>query len=146
MSPGPNRPNTPSGVVALAADILEPSEETHKMDNLDNKAKTSGTGAGLNRRDVMVTAAVAAVVAGSSTVVAEPAPAANFGAPLVELHVPAGVLTVEQRGAMIKGVTEVVVEALGQPVGPTKRLFVEIIETAEGGYGVNGQAFVPRPR
>jgi phenylpyruvate tautomerase PptA (4-oxalocrotonate tautomerase family) len=116
------------------------------MDNLDNKAKTSGTGAGLNRRDVMVTAAVAAVAAGSSTVVAEPAPAANFGAPLVELHVPAGVLTVEQRGAMIKGVTEVVVEALGQPVGPTKRLFVEIIETAEGGYGVNGQAFVPRPR
>jgi 4-oxalocrotonate tautomerase len=116
------------------------------MNNLDNKAKTSGAGAGLNRRDVIVTAAVAAAVAGSSTAVAEPAPAGNFGAPLVELHVPAGVLTVEQRGAMIKGVTEVVAEALGQPLDQTRRLFVEIIETAEGGYGVNGQAFLPRPR
>jgi 4-oxalocrotonate tautomerase len=65
---------------------------------------------------------------------------------LVELHVPAGILTVEQRGAMIKGITEVIVEALGQPLDPGKRLFVEIFETAEGGYGVNGQAFLPRPK
>jgi hypothetical protein len=27
-----------------------------------------------------------------------------------------------------------------------KRLFVQIFETAEGGFGVNGQVFVPRSR
>ena len=101
---------------------------------------------GLSRRDVLVAAAASAGVVASPSVAAEAAPASSFGAPLVELHVPAGILTLEQRGAMIKGITEVIVEALGQPVGPTNRLFVEIIETAEGGYGVNGQAFVPRPR
>jgi len=111
------------------------------------KAKMLGTGAGLSRRDVLMTAAAAAgAVAGPFTVVAEAASAASFGAPLVELHVPAGILTLEQRAAMIKGITEIIVEALGQPLDPTKRLFVEILETAEGGYGVNGQAFLPRSK
>ena len=114
---------------------------------LDKNAKMPSIGAGLSRRDVLATAAGAAgAVAGPSAAVAEAARAASFGAPLVELHVPAGVLTVEQRGAMIKGVTEVILEAWGQPLDPTKRLFVEILETAEGGYGVNGQAFLPRPK
>ena len=117
------------------------------MNRLNKKAKTLGIGAGLSRRDVMVTAAAAAgALTGPSTIVAEAASVASFGAPLVELHVPAGILTIEQRGAMIKGVTEVIVEALGQPLDPAKRLFVEILETAEGGYGVNGQAFLPRPK
>jgi 4-oxalocrotonate tautomerase len=116
------------------------------MDSLDSKAKMRGIGAGLSRRDVMVTAAAAGALTGASTVVAAAAPAASFGAPLVELHVPAGILTVEQRAAMITGVTEVIVEALGQPLDPTKRLLVEILETAEGGYGVNGQAFLPRAK
>ena len=116
------------------------------MDSLDKKAKMLGIGAGLSRRDVMVTAAAAGALTGPSTVVAAAAPTASFGAPLVELHVPAGILTLEQRAAMISGVTEVIVEALGQPLDPTKRLFVEILETAEGGYGVNGQAFLPRPK
>ena len=117
------------------------------MNSFDKEAKIRGIGAGLSRREVMVTVAAAAgAVAGPSTVVAEAASAPSFGAPLVELHVPAGILTIEQRGAMIKGVTEVIVEALGQPLDPAKRLFVEIFETAEGGYGVNGQAFLPRPK
>ena len=47
---------------------------------------------------------------------------------------------------MIKGITEVIVAALGQPLDPAKRLFVEIFETAEGGYGVDGQVFLPRPK
>ena len=117
------------------------------MNLLDKNAKMPRIGAGLRRRDVLVTAAGAAgAVAGPSAAVAEAAGPASFGAPLVELHVPAGVLTVEQRGAMIMGVTEVILEAWGQPLDPTKRLFVEILETAEGGYGVNGQAFLPRPK
>ena len=117
------------------------------MSGLDRNAKMPSFETGLSRRDVLVAAAVGAGgVAGPSAVAAETAPASSFGAPLVELHVPAGILTVEQRGAMIKGITEVIVEALGQPLDPAKRLFVEIFETAEGGYGVNGQAFLPRPK
>jgi len=116
------------------------------MSGLDRNAKISGFETGLSRRDVLAAAAAGAAVVASPPVAAETAPASSFGAPLVELHVPAGVLTVEQRGAMIKGVTEVIVEALGQPLDPAKRLFVEIFETTEGGYGVNGQAFLPRPK
>ena len=100
----------------------------------------------LSRRDVLVAAGAGAGVVANPSVAAAAAPASSFGAPLVELHVPAGILTVEQRGAMIKGITEVIVEALGQPLEPAKRLFVEIFETAEGGYGVNGQAFLPQPK
>ena len=91
-------------------------------------------------------AAVGAAMVASPSIAAAAAPESSFGAPLVELHVPAGILTVEQRGAMIKGITEVIVEALGQPLDPAKRLFVEIFEASEGGYGVNGQAFLPRPK
>ena len=117
------------------------------MSGLDRNEKMPNFETGLSRRDVLMAAAVGAGgVAGPSAVSAEAVPAASFGAPLVELHVPAGILTVEQRGAMIKGVTDVIVEAFGQPLDPAKRLFVEIFETAEGGYGVNGQAFLPRPK
>ena len=117
------------------------------MSGLDRNGKMPSFETGLSRRDVFVAAAVGAGgMAGPSVVAAEAVPAASFGAPLVELHVPAGILTLEQRAAMISGVTEVIVEALGQPLDPTKRLFVEILETAEGGYGVNGQAFLPRPK
>ena len=111
---------------------------------MDRNVKMPCIGAGLRRRDVLVTAAGA--VAAPSVANAEAVQVPSFGAPLVELHVPAGVLTVEQRGAMIKGVTEVILEAWGQPLDPAKKVFVEILETAEGGYGVNGQAFLPRPK
>jgi hypothetical protein len=36
----------------------------------------------------------------------------------------------------------VVLGALKQPRDPAKRLFMTIIETAEGGFGVNGKVFV----
>jgi phenylpyruvate tautomerase PptA (4-oxalocrotonate tautomerase family) len=99
---------------------------------------------GVSRREILATATVAAgVLAGGGETVAQTIPS-GFGAPLVELHVPAGILSLEQREAMIKGVTDVVLTALHQPLDPAKRLFVEILETAEGGYGVNGHAFVPR--
>ena len=99
---------------------------------------------GLNRRAVLMTAAVAAsAVAGVSPVLAETGSAANFGAPLVEVYVPAGVLTLEQKAAMIKGVTDVVLKAT-KLSDPARKSFVQILETADGGFGVNGQVFVPR--
>jgi len=115
------------------------------MSGLDINATIPSFESGLSRRDVLVAAAAGSGVLATPSVAAEAAPVSSFGAPLVELHVPAGILTVEQRGAMIKGITEVIVEALGQPLDPAKRLFVEIFETAEGGYGVNGQAFLSHP-
>jgi|SRR6266567_7596205 len=100
---------------------------------------------GLSRRTVLMTATVAAgALAGVSSVSAETASTTSFGAPLVELQVPAGVLTLEQRSALIKGITDVVLRATKQAPDPAKRLFVQIFETAEGGFGVNGQVFVPR--
>ena len=116
------------------------------MSGLDKNAKMPSFEIGLSRRDVLAAAAVGTGVVASPSVAAAAAPASSFGAPLVELHVPAGILTVEQRGAMIKGITEVIVEALGHPLDPAKRLFVEIFETSGGGYGINGQAFLPQPK
>jgi 4-oxalocrotonate tautomerase len=101
----------------------------------------------LNRRAVIMTAAVAAgAAAGVSPVLAQATPSASFGAPLVELQVPPGVLTLEQKAAMIKGITEVVLNAMKLTPGPTQVSFVQVIETAQGGFGVNGQVFVPRPK
>jgi len=54
----------------------------------------------------------------------------------VELYVPAGGLTLEQRSALIKGITDVVLGVIKLPADPARRLYVEIIETAEGGFGV----------
>jgi phenylpyruvate tautomerase PptA (4-oxalocrotonate tautomerase family) len=102
---------------------------------------------GLNRRAVLMTAAIAATAAaGISPATAETTAAATFGAPLVELQVPPGVLTLEQKAAMIKGITDVVLNATKLTPGPTTVSFVQIIETAQGGFGVNGQVFVPRPK
>ena len=79
-----------------------------------------------------MTATIAASASASApSVLAETVPAGNFGAPLVEVHVPAGVLTLEQKSAMIKGITDVVLGATKQPPDPAKRLFVQIFETAE---------------
>jgi phenylpyruvate tautomerase PptA (4-oxalocrotonate tautomerase family) len=118
------------------------------MDMIDRPAADSQDGgAGLNRRAVLMTAAIAAsAAAGVSPSLADTVAPANFGAPLVELQVPAGVLTLEQKAAMIKGITDVVLKATGLPPDPAKKSFVQIFETAEGGFGVNGQVFVPRAR
>ena len=100
---------------------------------------------GLSRRDVLLTATIAAgALAGESSVRAETASATSFGAPLVEVHVPAGILTLEQKRAMIRGITDVIHGAIKQPADPPKGLFVQIFETTDGGFGVDGQVFVPR--
>jgi phenylpyruvate tautomerase PptA (4-oxalocrotonate tautomerase family) len=121
------------------------------IDRPDNTVPSSGSGGGLNRRAILVSAAVAAGASaaiaasvGVSPTLAETAAAANFGAPLVDVQVPAGVLTLEQKAAMIKGITDVVLKATRLPPDPARKSFVQIFETAEGGFGVNGQVFVPR--
>jgi phenylpyruvate tautomerase PptA (4-oxalocrotonate tautomerase family) len=117
------------------------------INGLSDDPLAQASGGGLNRRAVLITAAVAAGAAvGVSTAVADTAPAATFGAPLVELQVPAGVLTVEQKAAMIKGITDVVLRATKQPADPGRKSFVQIFETADGGFGVNGQVFIPRAK
>jgi phenylpyruvate tautomerase PptA (4-oxalocrotonate tautomerase family) len=89
-----------------------------------------------------MTAAAAGAAAGVKAVRAQAASAAGYGAPVVELYVPAGALTIEQKGALVEGFTNVVLGALKRPRDPAKRLFMTIIETAEGGFGVNGKVFV----
>jgi 4-oxalocrotonate tautomerase len=103
---------------------------------------------GLSRRAILLmTATVAAgAVTGMSGALAQTAPAASFGAPVVELYVPAGLLTLEQKSAMVEGLTDVVLGAMKLPPDPARRLFVAIMETAEGGFGVNGQVFIPPPK
>jgi phenylpyruvate tautomerase PptA (4-oxalocrotonate tautomerase family) len=109
----------------------------------NNDALSPESAGGLNRRAVLMTAAVAAsAVAGVSPALADTG-SANFGAPLVEVYVPTGVLTLEQKAAMIKGVTDVVLKAT-KLSDPARKSFVQILETADGGFGVNGQVFVPR--
>ena len=118
------------------------------IENRSNrKAKLPDGADGLSRRGVLMTATAAAgALAGAPSVLADTATVGNFGAPLVELHVPVGVLTLEQKSAMIKGVTDVVLGAMKQRPDPTRRLWVQIFETAEGGFGVNGQVFIPRSK
>jgi phenylpyruvate tautomerase PptA (4-oxalocrotonate tautomerase family) len=110
-------------------------------------SEPSKTADGSNRRDVLLTAIVAAgALAGAPVARADTAATGAFGAPLVELHVPAGVLSPEQKRDMIKGVTDVLVGAISLHPDQTKKLWVQIFETAEGGWGVGGQVFVPRGR
>jgi phenylpyruvate tautomerase PptA (4-oxalocrotonate tautomerase family) len=113
---------------------------------MDAKSSPDETGE-LSRRSVLMTAATAVVAtAGVPAGLAQTPPSANFGAPLVEMSFPVGVLDVEQKAAMIRGVTDVIHSAMNLAPDPTRRLFVEIFETPEGGFGVNGQAVVPRGR
>jgi len=96
----------------------------------------------VTRRDVLLMTAAAA---GAAAVPgrARAAAAGSFGMPLVELYVPPGVLTLEQKSAVVKGFTDVVSRALTLAPDANRFMFVTIIETAEGGFGVNGKVFVP---
>jgi phenylpyruvate tautomerase PptA (4-oxalocrotonate tautomerase family) len=99
---------------------------------------------GLSRRAVLAVVGAGALTGASAAVAANTPAAASFGAPLVEMCFPVGVLSLEQKAAMIKSVTDVVNGAMKLPPDPARRLFVEIIETPEGGFGVNGQPVVIR--
>jgi phenylpyruvate tautomerase PptA (4-oxalocrotonate tautomerase family) len=83
-------------------------------------------------------------LAGVQSALAETVPAEAYGAPIVEVYASAGSLSREQRGAMIRGITDVVLSVTQQPpLAPDSktRLYVEIIEVAAGGFGVNGEIF-----
>lgn len=101
----------------------------------------------VNRRHVLAAAtAVAAAGTGPSAVAADNLPDAGYGAPIAELHFPAGALTLEQKEEMIKGVTDVLIRAVKLPPDQAPRLWVELFETAEGGWGAGGKVFVPRKK
>ena len=97
---------------------------------------------GVSRRAVLSTAA-AALALSATAAHAQTSAASGYGAPLTEVFVPAGVLTADQKSAMIKGISDVLRRVTGLPPeqGP---IFVEIIETSESGFGVNGKVFTPR--
>ena len=100
---------------------------------------------GLSRRNVLVTATAAAgALAGVQSALAETVPADAYGAPIVEVYGSQAGLSPEQRSAMIRGITDVILSVTQQPPlgrDSKTRLFVEIIETAAGGFGVNGEVF-----
>jgi 4-oxalocrotonate tautomerase len=106
---------------------------------------------GSSRRAVLMaaTAVVATPAILADTVRAaaspdEPPTVARFGAPLVEIHVPKGVLTPEQKRGMIEGITTVLIAATKLPPDVNQQLWIQIFETAEGGWGLGGQVYVPR--
>jgi 4-oxalocrotonate tautomerase len=101
-------------------------------------------GTALSRRAMLTAATAAGAVIGLSGAEASAETPGDFGAPLAELHFPAGALTVEQKAAMIRGVTEVLLRALQLPTERAAKLWVQIFETAEGGWGFGGQVLVPR--
>ena len=68
------------------------------INKLNKNIKLPDSNDGLSRRNVLMTATVAAsTLAGAPSVLADSAPTGTFGAPLVEVYVPAGVLTLEQK-------------------------------------------------
>jgi phenylpyruvate tautomerase PptA (4-oxalocrotonate tautomerase family) len=117
--------------------------ETTAMNTMQNAPLESySAGGGLGRRDILRMSMAAAT--GSSVLSASAdVGAATFGSPVVELCVPAGALTLEQKSAMVKGLTDVVLGVLKLTPDPARRMFVAITESAEGGFGVDGQVFVP---
>ena len=110
------------------------------------RSQLTSTGDEINRRTVLVAASVGAVAVSGVPGLAGDAGPVGYGAPLVEMTFPVGVLSAEQKAALIKRVTDVINAAMAFSPDPRRRLFVEILETPEGGFGVNGQAIVPRPK
>lgn len=58
--------------------------------------------------------------------------------PLAQIYVPAGALTIEQRRAIVKGVTDVIVAVEGLPPSALPFVTVLINDVPEGGWGVGG--------
>jgi phenylpyruvate tautomerase PptA (4-oxalocrotonate tautomerase family) len=98
----------------------------------------------LTRRALAGAALGAGIMAGISASAAQAAPAAAYGAPVVEVSVPAVVLSSEQKADMIRRITDVVLTTLNLPPDPQRHIFVEMFETADGGFGVDGKVFTPR--
>src|SRR5262249_18706383 len=89
----------------------------HRMDSSRAVPPESGQSPTIDnrfsRREAMLTAAAgAALGASASAALAEANAGRSYGAPVVELYVPAGALSLEQKAEMIKRVTDVVLGAL----------------------------------
>jgi phenylpyruvate tautomerase PptA (4-oxalocrotonate tautomerase family) len=98
----------------------------------------------MSRRRVLTGASAAVAAVAAEPGLADAPSATDFGAPLAELHFPAGVLTLEQKSAMIKGVSEVLARATNVSAERAGILWVQIFETAEGGWGAAGNVVGPR--
>jgi phenylpyruvate tautomerase PptA (4-oxalocrotonate tautomerase family) len=97
----------------------------------------------LTRRALAGAALGAGIMAGFSASAAQAAPAFPYGAPVVEVCVPPALLSSEQKSEMIRRITEVVLTTLNLPPDPQRHMFVTMLETAEGGFGVDGKVFTP---
>ncbi len=62
--------------------------------------------------------------------------------PLAQIYVPAGAINLEQRRAIIKGVTDVLAAVEGLPDSGRPFVTVLINEVADGGWGVAGHGYV----
>ena len=62
--------------------------------------------------------------------------------PLAQIFVPQGALTLEQKRAMIKGVTDVIAGVEGLPDSALPFVTVLINETPDGGWGVAGHGYL----
>jgi 4-oxalocrotonate tautomerase len=62
--------------------------------------------------------------------------------PLAQLYFPQGATSLEQRRAIIKGVTDVIVSVEGLP--PSARPYVTVLinELPDGGWGVAGHGYI----
>jgi phenylpyruvate tautomerase PptA (4-oxalocrotonate tautomerase family) len=100
----------------------------------------------LTRRALAATALGAGLVAGMSASDAQAAPGTAYGAPVVEVCVPAGLLSSEQKADMIRRITDVVLTTLKLPPDPQRRMFVALQETADSGFGVDGKVFTPHKK
>ena len=125
-------------------EMINPARRTGEGDR-----QSPGGTRRLSRRALLATTTATAVagVAGVSTARADALPPVpGFGAPLAELHFPAGTLSPEQKAAMIKGVTDVLIKATNLAPDQASKLWVQIFETAESGWGAGGQVFVHRSK
>ena len=61
--------------------------------------------------------------------------------PLAHIYVPQGAINLEQRRAIVKGVTEVMAKVEGLPHGALGYVTVLISEVADGGWGVAGHGY-----
>ena len=62
--------------------------------------------------------------------------------PFAQVYAPAGVLSLEQKRDMIKGITEVMVKVERLPPSALPYVTVLITEVPDGGWGVAGHGYV----
>ena len=62
--------------------------------------------------------------------------------PFAQVFAPQGVLTLEQRREMVKGITDVMVRVEKLPRSALPYVTVLITEVADGGWGVAGHGYV----